>query len=225
MRFMRTLFHLWLSPQCRAIRLQLATKDLDFDMKVEKVWERRPEFLACNPAGSVPVLVEPDGRVVAAHNAIMEFIEEAYPDPPLIGVEPGERAEVRRLVAWFDDKFGPEVTDNLVNEKIMKRFLGLGEPNSSAIRAGQTNIHHHLDYISWLIERRKWLAGDEFSLADITAAAHLSAVDYLDDVPWDDHEPAKDWYMKLKSRPAFRPLLADNIPGCPPARHYADLDF
>lgn len=222
---MRTLFHLWLSPQCRKIRLQLATKSLDFEMKVEKVWDRRPEFLAFNPAGSVPVLVEPDGRVVATHNAIVEYIEEIYPDPPLIGTDPAARAEVRRLVAWFDEKFGPEVTINLVEEKIMKRFLGMGEPNSSAIRAGHANIHQHLDYIGWLMERRKWLAGDHFSLADIAAAAHLSAVDYLGDVPWGDHEAAKEWYMKVKSRPAFRPLLADSIPGCPPPKHYADLDF
>lgn len=222
---MRMLFHLWLSPQCRKIRLQLSTKALDFEMKVEKVWERRPEFLAINPAGSVPVLVEPDGGIVATHNAIVEHIEEVYPDPPLIGVDPGGRAEVRRLVAWFDEKFGREVTDNLVEEKIMKRFLGMGEPNSSAIRAGHANIHHHLAYISWLTERRNWLAGDEFSLADIAAAAHLSAVDYLGDVPWDEHEPTKEWYMRVKSRPAFRPLLADSIPGCPPPKHYADLDF
>lgn len=222
---MRTLFHLWLSPQCRTIRLQLTTKELDFEMKVEKTWERRPEFLAINPAGSVPVLVEPDGRVVATHNAIVEYIEEVYPDPPLIGADPGSRAEVRRLVAWFDEKLGREVTENLVDEKIMKRFLGMGEPNSSAIRAGHANIHHHLEYIGWLMERRNWLAGDEFSLADITAAAHLSAVDYLGDVPWDDHAAAKEWYMKVKSRPAFRPLLADSIPGCPPPKHYADLDF
>ena len=222
---MRTLFHLWLSPQCRKVRLQLATKALDFEMKVEKVWDRRPEFLAVNPAGSVPVLVEPDGRVIAAHNAIVEYIEEIYPDPTLIGTEPGSRAEVRRLVSWFDEKFGREVTDNLVEEKIMKRFLRMGEPNSSAIRAGQTNIHNHLDYIAWLMERRNWLAGNDFSLADIAAAAHLSAVDYLGDVPWDDHEAAKEWYMKVKSRPAFRPLLADSIPGCPPPKHYADLDF
>lgn len=203
----------------------MATKALDFEMKVEKVWDRRPEFLAINPAGSVPVLVEPDGRVIATHNAIAEYLEEAYPDPPLIGTDPIKRAEVRRIISWFDEKFGPEVTENLVDEKIMKRFLGLGEPNSSAIRAGQANIHHHLDYIGWLMERRKWLAGDEFSLADIAAAAHLSAVDYLGDVPWADHEPAKDWYMRVKSRPAFRPLLADGIPGCPPPKHYAELDF
>lgn len=222
---MRKLFHIWLSPECRKIRLMLATKELDFEMRIEKVWERRPEFLAINPAGTVPVLVEPDGAVLSGHTAISEFIDEVYPDPPLIGGEPAARAEVRRLVEWFDGKFGREVTANLVDEKIMKRFLALGQPNSAAIRAGQVNIHHHLDYIGWLCERRKWLAGDVFSLADIAGAAHLSAVDYLGDVPWDDHQAARDWYARVKSRPAFRPLLADAIPGCPPPKHYADLDF
>lgn len=222
---MRTLYHLWLSPYCRKIRVLLAAKELEFEMRVEKVWERRPEFLALNPAGSVPVLVEKSGTVVCDHHAIAEYLEEVYRDQPLLGATPAERAEVRRLVGWFDDKFGREVTSNLVDEKIMKRFLGLGQPNSAAIRAGQANIHHHLAYIAWLCERRNWLAGEAFSLADIAAASHLSAVDYVGDVPWDEHPAAKEWYARVKSRPAFRPLLADRIPGCPPPRHYADLDF
>ncbi len=222
---MRTLSHLWLSPYCRKIRILLATKGLDFEMKVERTWDRRAEFLALNPSGTVPVLIEEDGTVVAEHYAIVEYLEEAYPETPMIAGDTPARAEVRRLVAWFDEKFGREVTANLVDEKIMKRFLGLGEPSSPAIRAGQANIHYHLDYIGWLTERRNWLAGDDFSLADIAAAAHLSAVDYLGDVPWEDHAAAKDWFAKIKSRPAFRPLLADSIPGCPPPKHYANLDF
>ena len=117
------------------------------------------------------------------------------------------------------------MSDNLYGEKIMKRFLRIGEPNSSAIRAGHQNIRYHLDYIAWLCERRRFLAGDRFSLADIAAAAHISAVDYLGDVPWEQHAGAKDWYARIKSRPSFRPLLADHIPGAPPPKHYADLDF
>jgi glutathione S-transferase len=117
------------------------------------------------------------------------------------------------------------VTENLVGEKIMKRFLGFGQPNSNAIRAGKSNLGYHLDYISFLAERRRWLAGDHFSLADISAAAHLSSLDYLGDVPWDAHEPAKEWYARVKSRPSFRPILSDHIPGAPPPKHYADLDF
>jgi glutathione S-transferase len=222
---MRLLYHLWLSPFARKIRVVLKEKNLDFTMKVEKTWERRPEFLALNPAGDVPVLIEPDGTVLADASAIAEFLDEVYRDKLLIGINALDRAEVRRLTQWFDGKLNREVTEPLVGEKMMKRFLGLGAPNSGAIRAGKANLGYHLDYITFLVERRRWLAGDHFSLADISAAAHLSALDYLGDVPWDEHEPAKEWYARIKSRPSFRPLLADHIPGAPPPKHYADLDF
>ncbi len=222
---MRTLYHLWLSPACRKVRLVLHEKGLDFEMRVEKVWERRREFLELNPAAEVPVLVEPGGAVVPEGTAICEYLDEVYPDRPMIGFDPPGRAETRRLVAWFDVKFGHEVSRNLLDEKLMKRFMGMGEPDSEAIRAGLHTIHYHLDYIEWLVERRKWLAGDDFGLADVAAAAHLSCLDYLDDVPWDGHAGAKDWYARIKSRPSFRSLLADHIPGLPPPRHYADLDF
>ncbi|HUK06544.1 MAG TPA: glutathione S-transferase family protein [Stellaceae bacterium] len=222
---MRLLYHLWLSPLARKIRVVLKEKNLDFTMKVEKTWERRPEFLALNPAGEVPVLIEPDGAVLADAGAIAEFLDEVYREKLLIGLNPTDRAEVRRLCSWFDGKMNREVTELLVGEKMMKRFLGLGEPNSTAIRAGKTNINYHLEYVTFLVERRRWLGGDHFSLADITAAAHFSALDYLGDVPWDQHEPAKEWYARIKSRPSFRPLLADHIPGAPPPKHYADLDF
>ncbi len=223
---MRTLYHLALSPFSRKVRVALREKGLDFQLRVEKVWERREEFLSLNPAGTVPVLVEEDGSIFADSGVICEYLEEVYPgERNLLGETPKEHAEVRRLVAWFDQKFAREVTDNLYREKMMKKFLGVGEPNSSAIRAGYANIHYHLDYIGWLTERRKFLAGDKYSLADVAAAAHLSSLDYLGDVPWDEHERAKEWYARIKSRPAFRPLLADNIAGAPPPKHYADLDF
>jgi len=222
---MRLLYHLPLSPASRKIRIMLQEKTLDFTLKVEKTWERRPEFLALNPAGDVPVLIEPDGTVLAESTAIAEYVDEVYRERLLIGINPVDRAEVRRLVAWFDVKMNHEVTENLVGEKLMKRLLGVGQPNSAAIRAGRANIGYHLDYIGYLIERRRWLAGDHFSLADIAAAAHLSAIDYLGDVPWEQHEPAKEWYARVKSRPSFRPILADHIPGVSPPAHYADLDF
>ena len=222
---MRILYHLWLSPPCRKVRLVLAEKELDFEMQVEKVWERRDGFLELNPAGEVPVLIEPGEVVVVEAAAICEYLDEVYPDRPMIGFDPPSRAETRRLVAWFDGKFDHEVSRNLLGEKLMKRFMGMGEPDSGAIRAGLHNIRHHLDYIGWLAERRKWLAGDDFGLADIAAAAHLSCLDYMDDVPWDEHAGAKEWYARIKSRPSFRPLLSDHIPGLPPPKHYADLDF
>ena len=222
---MRTLYHLWLSPYSRKVRIVLKEKSIEFELKVEKVWERRPEFLALNPAGTVPVLVESDDLTISDSYAICEFLDETYPDRPLLGPGPRRRAETRRLVAWFDDKFAREVTTNVLDEKLMRRFLGRGEPDASAIRTGLRNIHYHLEYIGYLVERRTWLAGDELSLADISAGAHISCLDYLGDVPWDDHLAAREWYARLKSRPSFRPILADHIPGMPPPKHYANPDF
>ena len=222
---MRTLYHLWLSPTCRAVRISLAEKSLEFELVLEKTWERRTEFMALDPSGEVPILVEGDGAVIAGAGAILEYLEEVYPTPPLIGATPIERAEVRRLISWFGDKFGREVSDFIHTEKFVKRFLTKAEPDSRAVRAGLANIRTHLDYITYLTDRRNWLAGDEFSLADIMAGAHLSAIDYMGDVPWSRHEAAKEWYARIKSRPSFRSLLEDHIPGFPPPKHYANLDF
>lgn len=222
---MRQLYHIAIDPGCRAIRVMLAEKDLDCELRTEKVWERREVFLRLNPAGQVPVFIDEDGTSIPGTSVIAEYLEERYPESSLLGKTPVDRAEVRRLASWFGDKFHHEVTANLVDEKIMKRFLKLGTPNSGAIRAGLANIHYHLEYIGWLGDRRRWLAGDVFSRADIVAAAELSAVDYLGDVPWNDHGAAKDWYARVKSRPSFRALLADHISGVQPPKHYADLDF
>ncbi|MGE4313425.1 MAG: glutathione S-transferase family protein [Pseudobdellovibrionaceae bacterium] len=222
---MRTLYHLWLQPFSRKVRIVLAEKGLEFQTQIEKVWERRTEFLALNPAGDVPVLVEPDGTTLANSAVICEYLEEVYPEISLLGLDPVQRAEVRRLVGWFDVKFNREVTDNLFGEKLMKSVLHLGEPHGPSVRAGHANIHYHLDYIGFLIERRQWLAGEHFSLADIAAAAHLSAIDYIGDVPWDEHHAARDWYSRIKSRPSFQPLLQDRVPGFVPVKHYEDVNF
>jgi glutathione S-transferase len=224
-RDMRILYHDWLSPFARKVRVVLREKNLDFTLKAEKVWERRPEFLALNPAGEVPVVLEPDGAVLSDSGAIVEYLDEVYRERILIGINARDRAEVRRLIAWFDVKMNREVTENLLGEKMMRRLRGAGQPDSLAIRAGHANLPYHLDYIGYLVERRRWLAGDHFSVADITAAAQLSCLDYLGDVPWDAHEQAKEWYARIKSRPSFRPLLTDHLPGIPPPKHYADLDF
>jgi len=222
---MRILYHFWISPACRKVRLVLNEKGLKYDLVVEKPWEPRAEFLAMNPANEIPVLKDENGAILADSQAISEYLEETYQDVPLLPKEPAARAEARRLVGWFDRKFQTEVTDNLVEEKILKRLARTGTPNTAAIRAGHHNIHYHLDYVAYLTERRNWLAGDELTLADLAAAAQISAIDYLGDVPWDQHPAAKVWYSRIKSRPTYRSLLGDNLPGMPAPAHYADLDF
>ncbi len=222
---MRVLHHLPLSPFSRKVRLALAEKRLPFELVVEKVWERRPDFLQLNPAAQVPVLVDANGMVVPDSAVICEYLEDAYPDQPLLGRTLAERVEVRRIAAWVEGKFNAEVTRNLVGEKMMKRQLGRGEPSADVLRAGYANIRHHLLYLGWLVESRGYLAGSALTLADLAAAAHLSCLDYIGDVDWAVSEAVKEWYARVKSRPGFRPLLADRLPGIEPPKHYADPDF
>jgi glutathione S-transferase len=143
--------------------------------------------------------------------------------------ETGARVEVRRLMSWFHDKFYEEVSGAMVMERIYKRFIpagrGGGPPDTDTLRAARSNIRYHLAYIGWLVGTRDWLAGERMSYADLAAAAHLSLIDYLGDVPWNQDEAAKSWYARVKSRPSMRPLLLESYPGIPPSKTYADLDF
>ncbi|MBL4802933.1 MAG: glutathione S-transferase family protein [Emcibacter sp.] len=222
---MNKLYHYWFSPCSRAIRILLMEKGIEFEMVLELPWTRRHDFLVLNPAGTVPVLMLDDGPILTGSYAIREYLEETCTDDPLLGNTPEERAEVRRLTDWFDVKFNEEVTSLLITEKVLKRFLKLGVTEASNIRCAASNIKQHLKYIEYLAERRNWLGGDNISYADIAAAAHLSCIDYLGDVPWDNFSGAKDWYARIKSRPSFRPLLQDLIAGLPPVPHYKNLDF
>jgi len=218
------LYHFALSPFCRKVRLVLAEKKIEAELVDERYWEPSTEFLRRSPGGKVPVL-RIDGLYLTESGAICEYLDETRPEPPLIPADPKERAEMRRLVSWFDNKFHHDVTKNLVYERVNKKVMRGGYPDGRAIKAGAANIKFHLRYMDWLLERRRWLAGNRMTLADFTAAAHLSCLDYISDVDWTQSAVVKDWYATMKSRPAFRSILADQIPGFIQPPHYANLDF
>ncbi|WP_293901819.1 glutathione S-transferase family protein [Phenylobacterium sp.] len=225
----RILHHFPLDPVSRLVRLALGEKRLPFAEVSVRYWERPRELTKLNPSGMVPVLVETEpGQpplVLCEGRAILGHLEEAYPEPALISREPAERAEARRLMTWFEGKFAFEAGGYILHEKVEKRLMGLGAPELANLRQGKDALKVHLFMLDDLLQAREWLAGKRLSMADFTAAAHLSVIDYFGDVAWKEFPAAKTWYMKLKSRPCFRPLLADRWPGLAPARHYDDLDF
>jgi glutathione S-transferase len=218
------LYHYPLSPFSRKVRLTLAEKKIEVKLIEERYWEQDPDFLRRNPAGKVPVL-KLGNKVMSDSTAICEYLEEAHPTPPLMPKGAEARYEVRRLIGWFDDKFYRDVTTKLVGERVFRKVMGTGYPDSANVKSGSKAIKYHIDYMTQLLETRRWLAGNEMTLADFAAAAHLSCLDYISDVDWNRSEIVKDWYAKIKSRPAFRSLLADQVSGFPQPPHYADLDF
>jgi glutathione S-transferase len=230
---MLTLFHHPICPHSRFVRLVLEEYGLPVRLIEERVWERRPDFLMLNPAGTTPVMVEEGVPAIPGAGVIAEYIDETRgagaAERRLMSTERGARIEVRRLMSWFNDKFFEEASGPLVMERVYKRHIpagnGGGPPDTETLRAAKSNIKYHLAYIGWLVRTRDWLAGDSLTYADLSAAAHLSVADYLGDVPWDEDETAKNWYARIKSRPSFRALLAESLPGLPPSQTYADLDF
>jgi glutathione S-transferase len=228
---MPKLYHSPLDPPSRRIRLALGEYSQDIELIEERPGQPSDALQELNPAAATPVLIEDDRSVVVGIEALSEYLEETRSTPKLtlLGRTPAERAETRRLVGWFDRKFHTEVSEPLLTEKLYRRFwpreLGGGPPDMGRVRAAQGRIRFHLDYIGALADERNWLAGANLSLADLAAAAHLSCLDFLAEVPWSDASPAKTWYQRIKSRPSFRPLLTDYVRGITPPPNYADLDF
>ena len=230
---MYTLHHHPFCPHSRFVRLALGESGLAVRLIEERTWERRRDFLVINPAGTTPVLVDEGHPPVPGAAIIAEYLDETrgpeLGEQRLLPRELGSRVEVRRLASWFNDKFFAEVSGPLTAERLYKRHMpasaGGGSPETEVIRVARHNIRYHLAYIGWLVRTRDWLAGSRMSYADLAAAAHLSAVDYLGDVPWNEDEAAKTWYARVKSRPSFRPILAELLAGIPPSETYANLDF
>lgn len=225
---MRTLFHWPLDPQSRQARIALDEKKLRYKLVAIDPWDISEEFMVMAPEGVPPVLTEviAGGKITTSGaRAICEYAEDHGGKSSILPGTIGERAEARRICAWFDGKFQDEVNAYILHERVEKTLIGGGAPHPPTLREGRQQLQFHLDYMSWLLERRDWLAGSQYSLGDIAAAANLSCLDYLGEVPWKDYKQIKEWYQMIKSRPSFRPLLKDHLPGLIPPRHYADLDF
>jgi glutathione S-transferase len=225
-----------LCPRSRSVRLALAEYGIEVQLLDENPWEWRKGFLAKNPAGEMPVLEYDNGLTLCGAYSISEFIaEETMPAPTIVSQSPPalipgnreDRAEVRRLIDWYHGKFDREVTRELLFEKVYQSMRPSGgqAPDVAILRAVRTNLRYHLSYTGFLADTRRWLAGDDLSFADFAAAAHISTVDYLGEMPWNDYPAVKIWYQRMKSRPSFRALLSDRVPGSSPPLAYSDLDF
>jgi len=222
---MNTLYHLPFSANSRLVRVALSEKKIDVKLIVEPIWERRDSFLSLNPEGQVPVLLTNQNIPLSGAPVIIEWLEDISSERSLIGKDINFRAEARRIMFWFNNKFSSEVESSIVYEKIMKVFMGKGNPDANILRVGRKNLITHMQYIDWLSKNRDWLAGKSFSIADISASANLSILDYLGEIKWKDFSYAKEWYARVKSRPSFRGVLLDKIPGLLPPKNYSDLDF
>jgi glutathione S-transferase len=211
-------------PFSRLIRIYLNEKSLEYDSILEFPWNRKKKFSENHVFSDIPTLVEKDGQLLEGWYAIVEYAEQIYKTKPMIGISHREKSETRRIIALFNGMFFADVTKNIFFERVVKRYTG-DAPDSSGIRKSIAALKTYMEHISWLSDRRNWLAGDELTLADMAAAAHLSCLDYFGSIEWENYPQVKDWYVRIKSRPSFREILQDRIQAIPPAPHYQELDF
>jgi glutathione S-transferase len=204
----------------------LFEKGIPYGLIHEVPWQPRAGLMKLNPIGDLPVLVEPEGDVILQHNAICEYINELIPSVSLMGETMKGRAEIRRITGWIDTSFYADVIKPLTGERVYKAMKSGGvPPNSLMIRVARDNMKSYFKYIDWLTARRNYLGGRSLSMADLAVAAHLSVLDYLGEISWDNFPEMKTWYSKIKSRPSFKTLLSDKIVGIIPSENYANLDF
>jgi glutathione S-transferase len=220
------LYQFPLCPFSRKVRLMLGEKGVAHELVRESPWLRRDEFVDMNPAGQTPVLVEDQkGTVLIDSSAICEYFEETIEKSPMIPGTSLNRAEVRRLVAWFDDRLYRDVVAPMTEERMTKRLVSRDPPDTRILREAMKTANSYLDYMDYLLDHRRWLAGPVLSLADLAAAAHLSVADYLGGLDWRGHKQTTDWYAVMKSRPSFRPLLTERMEVIAPPAHYDKVDF
>ncbi|MFM7620190.1 MAG: glutathione S-transferase family protein [Alphaproteobacteria bacterium] len=225
---MYRLYYHPICPYSRKVRVHLSAKETSFELINENFWERKKEFIAMNPAGTMPILFDnSNGVSVSCSSAIIEYIEEKHHEGKnYLGDSFIKRSETRRLQDWFDNKFYNEITKHILFERYLSRFLaGSHSPNSDVLRIARKNLEIHFKYIEFLLETRKYLAGDQISVADFSAASHISVLDYFGDINWHHFQVAKEWYSLIKSHKIFSEVLKDRIPNLTPPEWYSKLDF
>ena len=224
---MKRLWHWPIDPLGRTVRLTLGEKRWSFEPITIRPWVSDLELAALAPGATAPAFLDTDAemRVTAIGSlAICEYVEEAQSSPRLLPFAAAERSEARRLWQWSEESFAG-INNTLLAERISQWVRREQAPNSAALRQGAHALKNRMTFLDALAGERTYLAGRNLTLADLSVAAHLSAYDYFGDVPWELTPDLKAWYVRIKSRPTFRPLLADRVDNVKPVKHYVDLVF
>ncbi|MGV2433018.1 MAG UNVERIFIED_CONTAM: glutathione S-transferase family protein [Rickettsiaceae bacterium] len=222
---MQILYYYPLCPFSRQVRLVFKELGINISLIKEDYWNSSEQLIKFNPTGELPVLVETFDNVIAGIYPIIEYVNDKNQNNFFMDNDPIKAAEVRRLLHWFNNKFYFEVSKVFIDEKLIRLVKNLGSPRMDHLRIAKSNLSHHIAYIAHLLSERSWLASDKMTYADFAAASHLSILDYFGEIIWDQYPEVKEWYALIKSRPSFRPFLAEQIAGFIPPKHYYDLDF
>jgi glutathione S-transferase len=195
------------SPNCRKVRavayeLGIAFESIHVDLVSGAA--KAPAFLAMNPNGRVPVLVD-DDLVLWESTAIMRYLSATNGGTLVPGTLRG-RAEVDRWLAWQLAHLGPAMS-KVAFERIVKKLTGQGTPDEGAIAAGSADFAKLSALLDGALEGRDYLAG-ALSLADFALAAHYSLAS-LCGLPLAPFPRVNAWLARVLARESMKRALAD----------------
>lgn len=222
---MQILYHHPICPLSRQVLILMREFAIECSVIKEDYWLKKPDFIKISPSGLLPILELNKDHYIAGYYPIIEYIREVREDFYLMPNDKFQRAETRRLIHWFNEKFYREVSKVLIDEKMIRLLMRLGQPRSDFLRIAKSNLNEHLKYLNTILERNGNLVSDKITCADIALAAQVSTIDYFGEINWDSWHKVKEWYLVIKSRPSFKVILEDRIPGFTPPKDYSNLDF
>ncbi|MDC3024017.1 glutathione S-transferase family protein, partial [Alphaproteobacteria bacterium] len=147
---MYKLYYMPLNFYCRAARIILLEKKINFQIVNEPFWKRRIEFLKINPAGDLPVVVDQNRTNIIGYEGLVEYLEDQGVGAKLLGDSPLKRLEVRRICMWVGRKLQKEVMENILDERVFNSLKENSQPSSNILNAGRKNLNNHMKYFDWI---------------------------------------------------------------------------
>ncbi len=222
---MLTLYHFPICPFSRKVRMFLLESQLDHELVKINPWKQQEKLIKISRTGLMPALKN-NSLVVNGGQSICEYISENKEIlDNLIGSSPETRHLDRSIAEFFDIHLFADTSNVIINERFVKFITTSSTPNSSLIRAAKLKIKKYFIYIESLLDVNEYLGSNKFSISDISAASHISVLDYFGDIDWNQSIKVKHWYSLIKSRKSFQKILIDTVEGFLPPEHYKEIDF
>jgi len=228
---MLKLMHHWKSSASRRVRLCLAEKNLPYEGILVNLLEGQhntPEFLALNPNGVVPLLID-GSRVIYESSTICEYLDELYPRPRLRPNDPYETASMRNFVRWIDDKvIGKLIIFNWTDvhqptcekwsdEELERRLKSVPSPERREMwlrvarrpftaeekAAAMAVLVDLLDKMSGLLADKDWLFGDNYSIGELGAIPFVARIEEINPTAIAERPLVAHWWKRVKARPSY----------------------
>ena len=203
MRTMKLFFNP-MSPNVRRVRLTAAVLGLELEerkLDFAKGEHKNPEYLALNPNGAVPTLVDGD-FVLTESRAIMQYLASKKPESGLLPRDEAARADVVRWQFWDASHFSPHLAA-FVFEKLIKGMMGMGDPDTRKIDDALANFRRFGAVLNKRLEGKDYVVGSALTLADLTLASSLMYAKQAE-IPLAEFPNISAWFSRISAMDAWK---------------------